>query len=416
MSASTRLPAIFSTITLAGSAVALSVSPSLRSQVIPEQIRRAMPAHLKKHTLRVLAGLFVLVNLKNVPTTWHIRVLRAIIYQLYFSPKPIRRAQLFAPLVTHTWNSPLDCDYNFHKSNSTYFKDLDVARAHYVGALIRTGLRRLNAGDKEGLSTVAAPTQPKGRRKVPDNFIIALGGVSCTFRKEIKPLARFEIWTRLLSWDDKWFYVVSHVVRPGAIRPKGYHLQPWKEQGRSWLGSLFSSSGKSRKDRPIRQGEDLKRAVYATSIAKYVCKKGRATVPPEVLFDRSRLLPRSPKPASPPQDTTPLAGSEPDVLRLTNPDLLSADSASGQDTPLSSSLGGPEAAGPALASALRQTSEVESGEVEEELSWEQVEHMRLRGLKYATMFDGLAGLQDEFGSEARDGAEDVLGFYGDLFY
>ncbi|GAM83682.1 hypothetical protein ANO11243_016710 [Dothideomycetidae sp. 11243] len=294
-----------------------------------------MPAHLKKHTLRVLAGLFVLVNLKNVPTTWHIRVLRAIIYQLYFSPKPIRRAQLFAPLVTHTWNSPLDCDYNFHKSNSTYFKDLDVARAHYVGALIRTGLRRLNAGDKEGLSTVAAPTQPKGRRKVPDNFIIALGGVSCTFRKEIKPLARFEIWTRLLSWDDKWFYVVSHVVRPGAIRPKGYHLQPWKEQGRSWLGSLFSSS-------------DLKRAVYATSIAKYVCKKGRATVPPEVLFDRSRLLP--------------------------------------------------------------------SGEVEEELSWEQVEHMRLRGLKYATMFDGLAGLQDEFGSEARDGAEDVLGFYGDLFY
>ena len=42
-------------------------------------------------------------------------------------------------------------DYNLHKSNSTYFADLDVARAHAVGAVIRTGLARLNSGDEDGL-------------------------------------------------------------------------------------------------------------------------------------------------------------------------------------------------------------------------------------------------------------------------
>lgn len=405
MSASTRIPAILSTLTVASSAVALTVSPSLRSQVLPSQILAILPPHLGRHALRLLAAIVLILNLKNVPTTWHIRVLRAIIHQLYLTPKPIARAQLFAPIVTHSWNSPLDCDYNFHKSNSTYFKDLDVSRAHYVGALIRTGLRRLNSGDTEGLSSVSQDldtTTPKGKKKVPKGYIIALGAVACSFRKEIKPLARFEVWTRLLSWDDKWIYVVSHIVRPGVLRPKGYHLQPWKEHSTSW----FSGKGSKRKVKADPTPEQLRSAVYATSIAKYVCKNGRKTVPPTVLLERSRLLPPGPRPVDMPEASGALS--------------------SGAATPASSSgLEGPESAGPALANALRRSAAANAskeGERDKEetemsgLTWEEVESLRVRGLKYARMFDGLAGLHDEFGVDSQGGAEDVLGVYGDLIY
>ena len=74
-------------------------------------------------------------------------------------------------MITSSFNTPYDCDYNLHKSNSTYFADLDVARAHYVGSVIRTGLQRLNAGDEEGL--------PAEVRAVKGKYYVALGAIGC---------------------------------------------------------------------------------------------------------------------------------------------------------------------------------------------------------------------------------------------
>ena len=182
--------------------------------------------------------------------------------------------------------------------------------------------------------------------------------------------------------------MVSHIVRPGAIRPKGFHLQ----QGRSWLGSLLSTNDKPPKD---PSPEALRSAVYATSVAKYVCKKGRRTVPPEVLLHRSRLLPTSPRPAG--LQATPAR------------DKLDSEAPSGTGTPVAT-----ESVGPAVAEALGVTQGPDSAG--DALSWEAVEAMRLRGLKYASMFDGLTGLNDEFGAQAEGGEEEVLGFYGELVY
>ena len=175
-------------------------------------------------------------------------------------------------MITSSYNSILDCDYNLHKSNSTYFADLDVARAHTLGCIIRTGLSRLNGGDEEGLSS--ATKEAKGR------YSAALGAVSCFFQRQIEPLQSFEIYTRVLSWDRKWIYLVSHVVKKGAIKPDSYVLQPWKKGKR----------------RPSEQAdEDLTKHIFATSVARYVFKKGRLTINPEVVLERSRLLP--PRPA-----------------------------------------------------------------------------------------------------------------------
>ncbi|KAF2156197.1 hypothetical protein K461DRAFT_275312 [Myriangium duriaei CBS 260.36] len=391
MSAATRLPAILSTITLLTTGAALT-HPSIRSHILPTSIAAQIPPSLPKHLLRTLLALFLALNIKNIPPAWHIRVLRALIHQIYLSPRAVSAPQLFSPLVTHSWNSPLDCDYNLHKSNSTYFADLDIARAHYVGALIRTGLRRLNAGDTEGLKDDGSSSSSSSKKK--GGYIIALGGVACSFRKEIAPLARYEIWTRVLSWDEKWIYIVSHFVRPGSVAPKGWHLQPWKHESRSWVGGLLSRSGKKGKGKKLDK-EGLRKAVYATSVAKYVCKKGRQTIPPELLLQRSRLLPKGPKPVGVAEQGK--ERSEP-------------------DTPVSG-LEGPESAGPALAEILRKTqAEAQEEPAEGELTWEKVEEMRLRGLKFSTAFDSLAGLHDEFGADAAEGEEDVLGVYGELLY
>lgn len=43
---------------------------------------------------------------------------------------------LFMPSILDTRPTLLECDFNLHKSNSTYFTDLDIARSHLSGILL----------------------------------------------------------------------------------------------------------------------------------------------------------------------------------------------------------------------------------------------------------------------------------------
>lgn len=114
---------------------------------------------------------------------------------------------------------------------------------------------------------------------------LALGGVSCTFKREIKPYEKYQIWSRVLSWDEKWVYIVSYFVRDGAVLPERYTLQP----------SQVSSAGKRKKN---RSPEDVGKAIFASAISKYVFKHGRRTMPPEQVFQSINLLPQQPGSAS----------------------------------------------------------------------------------------------------------------------
>ncbi|KAG8626127.1 hypothetical protein KVT40_006528 [Elsinoe batatas] len=508
----TKFPFVVGLLSALSGTVALVFSPSLRSAVFPEQLTSLIPTTFLSYLLKFFGVVFLILNLKNVPTTWHIRVLRAIFYQVHLAPKVMTRQDLFKPLVTTSWNSPLDCDYNFHKSNSTYLKDLDVARAHYIGALLRTGLRRMHAGDHEGLPNPSGPSHTSSGRKVPDNYIIALGGVACIFRKEIAPLSRFEIWTRLLAWDEKWIYTVSHVVKAGAVRPRGYALQPWKDadaEATRFPSSLLQRLGLQRKSKPHPnkrnrrnappttpispsgnssgdeklhslllkekdpQSEELRRAVYMTSIARYVCKKGRTVIAPEIVFERSHLLPTGPRPAYVPdlrvnhtfKGVPPVKSKseertnghvQPNGQPSLSLDTSSARPTSGTTTgpesgfaSIESQLGtavdlganapssptgpsspsSPGRAPPAFPRSIPgqnnatrpaqprsvpkiQVDEVAGTEDKGVLSWDHVHDARTWGLKYAAQFDGLAGLHDTFASEG----DEVLGVYGDLIY
>ncbi|KJK76396.1 hypothetical protein H634G_08287 [Metarhizium anisopliae BRIP 53293] len=157
---------------------------------------------------RILLLLFVVLNWKNLPFAWTYRVFYAIVYHnmLRKSPDLTPRA-LFKPIISETRAPLLEIDYNLHKSNSTYFTDLDVARTHLVSYLTRPAMRSLTDNARTGLVL-----DPKTGRPARGPMGIMLGSVSCSFKREIRAYRAYELWSRLLAWDRKWLYIVTHFL------------------------------------------------------------------------------------------------------------------------------------------------------------------------------------------------------------
>ncbi|KAK1754457.1 hypothetical protein QBC47DRAFT_414421 [Echria macrotheca] len=195
---------------------------------------------------------------KALPFAWHIRILYAYLRHYHFNNRPISKSgqdapTIFQPTIYATTTPPGDLDMSMHKSNSTYLSDLDMARGAHFFCLFREGLKRY---------------ADQGRRVFP-----ALGGITCTFKREIRPFEKVDIWTRVLTWDDKWIYLVSHFVRAGLARPSRYSDQPWRAE-----------------EAPDEKKEQ-KFVPFATCISKYVIKRAGKTVPPEEFLSACGLLP-----------------------------------------------------------------------------------------------------------------------------
>lgn len=111
-------------------------------------------------------------------------------------------------------------------------------------------------------------------------FGLALGAVSCSFKQEIKPYESYEMWTRILTWDEKWVYIITHFVRKGAVVPCDYTLYPHQ-----------STSKSSQRSPECKDTMDSNKAVVATALSKCVFKQGRRTVSPALMLKTSGLLP-----------------------------------------------------------------------------------------------------------------------------
>lgn len=201
-------------------------------------------------TWRNVALLLALLNLKNLPLVWHLRILyhaltnlRSIDSKPSFSRKTPSIHPLFATYVLTTHAPLLEIDYNLHKSNSTYFTDLDASRTGLVFSLTSPGFKTGNA-----------ELEAQGHR---GRFVVVLGSVHASFRREIQPYERYEVRSRLLGWDAKWLVIGSWFVRPAR-------------------------KGK-------KEGEE--EVVLASALSKYVVKKGRFTVSPERCLQHAGLLP-----------------------------------------------------------------------------------------------------------------------------
>ncbi|KAL4902742.1 hypothetical protein BDW74DRAFT_180443 [Aspergillus multicolor] len=227
-------------------------------------------------------AVLLLVNLKGVLGVWHLRLFKGLFTQYILAardkkskrPTPTATpddaspddpnqatsghdtdptqppARLFSYLVTAHRNAAIDCDYNMHKSNSTFFADLDINRAQL--------LIRLFGGFPRW--TPPTPLDDKEKhehkdKKTEKSLNVALGGTSCVFKREIKPLQRFEIWSRVAGWDGKWLYVASYFVN--------LNLKP---------------------------GVEYDKAILASSLSRYVFKDGRVTVKPRDVLGYNGLL------------------------------------------------------------------------------------------------------------------------------
>lgn len=159
------------------------------------------------------------------------------------------------------------------ETNSSYFSDIDIARTHLVCTLFSIGIEHMRGGT----GAITGSGEPV--------LGLPVGGVTCTFRKELKPYEPYELWTRVLSWDKKWIYIVTHFVRAGVMKPSKYTLYPQQNA---------VEEGKTRKRKSMIDYAEDNDAVVATALSRCVFKHGRRTISPVVMLQLSGLLPSNP--------------------------------------------------------------------------------------------------------------------------
>jgi acyl-CoA thioesterase FadM len=89
---------------------------------------------------------------------------------------------------------PNDCDINFHMNNGRYLSFMDLGRVHLM--------------KQSGLLGVI----------IRKRWMPVLAAAEITFIRSLAPLQRFELVTRLVSWDDKYVYIEQKFEAGGASR------------------------------------------------------------------------------------------------------------------------------------------------------------------------------------------------------
>ncbi|GIU44903.1 thioesterase family protein [Shewanella algidipiscicola] len=89
---------------------------------------------------------------------------------------------------------PLDCDINFHLTNSRYPAFMDLARTYMLAEM---GL--LN-------------------RFLKLKWMPIVNAAEFTYIRDIKPLRKFEVQSKVVGWDEKYFYVEQRFVSENTLR------------------------------------------------------------------------------------------------------------------------------------------------------------------------------------------------------
>ncbi|TQS36261.1 hypothetical protein Golomagni_03294 [Golovinomyces magnicellulatus] len=226
----------------------------------------------------ILFFLLILTNLKCVPFIWHFRILNGIsrTIKTQRTKTPINYTQIFQPIITTSHAPLMEIDFMLHKTNSSYFADVDVARAHLLSTLFSTGIEHMRGGT--GIFAY----------RNGSIFTCALASVSCSFRRELKAYEPYELWTRILSWDEKWIYLITHFVRKGTANPKEFSLYP--EQNPGPKVPTEDEGEKLAEKRASMDEMNCHPGVVATALSKCVFKSGRRTVSPAYMLRNSGIL------------------------------------------------------------------------------------------------------------------------------
>lgn len=246
---------------------------------------------------KVLAIFFIALNFKSVPFIYHLRILNGLRFVLKSqrSTQQLTPDHLFQPLIISSRAPLMEIDIFGHKNNSSYFSDIDICRAHLVTTLFSKAIEEIRGSTTmNGLSN-----KPRSMLTMP------LGAVSCSFRRELKPYETYDMWTRILSWDEKWFYLVTHFVKKGAkVEPEQYTLYERQNSVRSRSDKSGKNSTIDADQKPsnILSTNGANSGIAASALSKVVFKNNRHTIRPEVILKLSGLLPEVEKDIDGPKD------------------------------------------------------------------------------------------------------------------
>jgi len=187
------------------------------------------------------------------------------------------------------------------------------------------------------------------------------------------------MWTRVLAWDRKWLYIMTHFVKKGAVKPDGFVLDDGTIVGGRKKTGVEAENGNVKTNGHPKVKSPPSNAVFATAVSKYVVKLGRLTVHPEVSLASSNLLP----------------------LRPGGWNTMQPNSTPQEDVSASSTF--------------EKIDEAEKGEVEmsheDEWTWQRIMAQNEKGLEFANHFAAMDGLHETF-----EGEGPALGVYTDLFF
>ncbi|MBI3810652.1 MAG: thioesterase family protein [Nitrospirae bacterium] len=92
---------------------------------------------------------------------------------------------------------PHDLDVNGHMNNGRYLTIMDLGR---VDLILRTGL---------------------GRMALKHRWSPLVGSATIRFRRSLDPFQRYELKSRILCWDEKWFFIEQRFEREGELVATG---------------------------------------------------------------------------------------------------------------------------------------------------------------------------------------------------
>ncbi|MGZ5433033.1 MAG: thioesterase family protein [Thermoanaerobaculia bacterium] len=101
--------------------------------------------------------------------------------------------------VVHFTVLPHDCDLNIHLNAGRFLSFMDISRVELLARMrvLRRVIRR-------------------GWRPV-------VGGVVIRYRRSVEPFERFTVQSRVVGWDEKWFYIEHNLNRnDGSMAATAY--------------------------------------------------------------------------------------------------------------------------------------------------------------------------------------------------
>jgi len=89
-----------------------------------------------------------------------------------------------------------DIDYNLHLNNAKYLSFMDLGRFDLT---FKCGL--------------AKPL-------IKNKWKVMAAAVNIIYRKQIAPFEKFELVTKILCWDEKWFYIEQDFITKNGVAAK----------------------------------------------------------------------------------------------------------------------------------------------------------------------------------------------------